>query len=1152
MIGKLNVSVLNVNIVGGMYSTIYHITLVTVVLLFLSNSSTFAQKFNPQNLSEISNNQITISSNKLNRVLKYLDEYGYDKKSIELGDGKNAFLKDVIKGIPQYISTLNLQARKTTGVEYIQSATGLNLNVKGNGITVGVWDGGQALKDHIEFGGRLVNKNGAEYSNHATHVSGTIIAAGINESAMGMAPEANILNYYAFEDDLGPMAIEAANGLLLSNHSYALVLGWSYNPASASWSWFGGDAAVDDRFGFYSSSSRTIDEIAYNAPYYTMVWAAGNDRSDVGDGSKPPDGPYGIIGPYGVSKNVITVGAITGFDAYVDQSSIVMSDFSSWGPTDDGRIKPDIVADGVNVFSTSSSGVESYTSLSGTSMAAPNVTGSLAVLQDYYHQVSDTFLTSASLKSLIIHSAREAGTAGPDIQFGWGVLNALDAIKTIQGQNGVDTLLLNVKLIDQDTFSIELFSDGLTPITATLAWTDVPGDPGAPGTDKLLLKNDLDIRLIDDEGNITFPWFLDPKNPLNALKGDNVRDNVEKFEFINVKPRRYKLLVSHKNSLVNSEQSFGLTLTGGAISTNRQSEFYWISSFGNLSDIQNWSINSGGLPATNVALANSTIVFDNNSLLNDGDIVVLSESVSVENFIWLSNKNVTLDLNGDTLTITSQFKISGDNLIIRNGVLVYSSNKSDLVSLNFDGKDGTHLILDSNQSLKISSNVNLAGLTILSGEVSIESKGITVNNLNVSVNGGLFLTNNIISIDSSISILSEQFRSNNNVWELRDATGGSPFPIVFDDIFNVIGSSKFSGLFYIRKVVNQGHMLSVEGHIRVDSLIVEEGSNVSIMESDTLGVIKFIDIVSTALKPVSISGGAINNPSFIQVDFRNKLCFDNLILSNLDLVGDAIMNVGINSTLTNTTNFSEGNCESVLYANFNILNNCSQSVIHIDNTSEGSIISYDWMFVNGATVLNLENQDKPEVFYPREGLYDIILNVSNESDAHTFANTVRIDSNTMAAVRVVENSSGLVSDKAGDSYQWYMDGHKLLGDTLRTLSPVSSGSYQVAYFLNNNSCLNRISEPVEVLVTGLIFEDELNSQKVSIYPNPFTNNFKIDGLVKGDEVLIFDVSGNLLFDKNINDAKFVFDMTAYKGGLYIVKVIGVNFVFQKSLLKLNY
>ena len=818
-----------------------------IIFVLLLNSLAFAQNFNSSRLFEIAEKQTGIVNNNQKVIEQYLLENGLDKRIIDLGDGKMAVLKGVSGGVPQYVSTYNLQARKTTGVEHIQSTEGMNLNLKGTGITIGVWDGGKVLNNHFEFGGRLDNKDDVEISNHATHVSGTIIGAGINESAKGMVPEANVISYYAFVDDLGPMAMEAANGLILSNHSYGLILGWSYDSSSQSWGWFGGSGDVDERFGYYSNSSQTIDEIAYNAPYYTIVWAAGNDRNDEGDGSKSPDGPYNIIGPSAASKNVITVGAISGFDEYVDDNSILMSSFSSWGPTDDGRIKPDIVADGVDLLSTSSSGVESYTVLSGTSMAAPNVTGTLAVLQQYYRENADTFLTSASLKSLIIHSAREAGISqGPDMVYGWGVLNATDALQIMQNRNDIDTLLIDSMLVDQGTFEFDIFSDGITPITSTIAWTDYPGVPGVMGDDHLLLQNDLDIKLIDDEGNEVLPWMMEPGNPLIAQRGNNFRDNIEKIEFAGAQPRRYKLVVSHKGILVNSKQAFGLTITGGAINTNAQSEYYWISSSGEFLNSSNWSLNSGGSSAANLELSQSTVVFDNNSMLVDGGTITLTDNITVENFIWLSDKQVTLDLGGDTLAITGQFKIDKSNLIIRNGVINYMSNESDLLSLNFDGFDGLEFIINTQRDVTITSDINIHGLKFLDGNSTIMNKNISFTNLELHPSAELVLSNNNIIASGNILFNSGLLLSSLNLWQLKGGEISALSTVNFDDVVEVDAEVTFLGNYHVQKLINNGQSFSVNDHVTFDSLIMKEGSKLFISEGDTVEIIRHLYINSAS------------------------------------------------------------------------------------------------------------------------------------------------------------------------------------------------------------------------------------------------------------------------------------------------------------------
>ncbi len=148
-------------------------------------------------------------------------------------------------------------------------------------------------------------------------------------------------------------------------------------------------------FGFYSQVSRDYDKIAYNAPYYLIVKSTGNERDETGpypgqqywiyNGTdwvlsstrRDSDGDYDCVAHAAVAKNILSVGAVYDLrEGYSSPSNVSMSSFSSWGPTDDGRIKPDIVANGTALYSSISGHNASYGSMSGTSMSAPRATGS--------------------------------------------------------------------------------------------------------------------------------------------------------------------------------------------------------------------------------------------------------------------------------------------------------------------------------------------------------------------------------------------------------------------------------------------------------------------------------------------------------------------------------------------------------------------------------------------------------------------------------------------------------------------------------------------------------------------------------------------------------------------------------------------------------
>jgi hypothetical protein len=419
---------------------------------------------------------------------------------------------------------------------------------------------------------------------------------------------------------------EAAAGMLISNHSYGTPLGWEWRDGS--WRWMGAASADEDyRFGFYSNVSRSIDQVAYTAPYFLSVWAAGNDRNDAGDGSRPPDGPYDTIGPEGTAKNVITVGAVNGIPGgYTRTSDVVMTEFSSWGPTDDGRIKPDLVAKGRAVFSTNLN--DSYRSTSGTSMATPVVAGSLMLIQHLYHELSGgEYLRAASLKGLAIHTANPAGNGpAPDYSFGWGLLDVGKMAGFLTHLESERLKFIESTILDGEQLVYEFAYDGGGPIMATLSWTDVPGTPVSPQLNptNLMLVNDLDMRIVDEDGQVYFPWVLDPGQPVaNATTGDNFRDNVEKIRIANPPAGNYRIIISHKGSLDTGRQDFSLFLQSGDVPA--RTNLYWIGRNGNWSDPSKWSLTSGGAPADMVPGPDDHVVLDQNSFSEQGQVLTLDQ-----------------------------------------------------------------------------------------------------------------------------------------------------------------------------------------------------------------------------------------------------------------------------------------------------------------------------------------------------------------------------------------------------------------------------------------------------------------------------------------------------------------------------------------------
>ncbi|HTO34645.1 MAG TPA: S8 family peptidase, partial [Flavobacterium sp.] len=245
--------------------------------------------------------------------------------------------------------------------------------------------------------------------------------------------------------------------------------------------------------------------------------------------------------------------------------SVVVNSTSSQGPSDDGRIKPDIAGDGTNVFSTYDDNNNSYGTASGTSMASPNLTGSLLLLQEYYHQLHDVYMRAATIKGLVCHTAFDAGAVGPDPRFGYGLLDAKQSAETIAAASlavplaVVDELVLN----QGDVYSFEVFVDNPKKLKATISWTDVPGanKNNQLNSQTPVLVNDLDLRITKNE-EVNYPWKLQLSDiSAPAIKGDNIVDNVEKVEVDNASGT-YTIQVSHKGNLVNGPQAYSLIVTG--------------------------------------------------------------------------------------------------------------------------------------------------------------------------------------------------------------------------------------------------------------------------------------------------------------------------------------------------------------------------------------------------------------------------------------------------------------------------------------------------------------------------------------------------------------------------------------------------------------
>jgi hypothetical protein len=511
-----------------------------------------------------------------------------DPAAQALNRDPNIQLMYIDDGMPVYYEARNLDAARTISTDKVWPGGSRGYNLSGARTPAGrfaIWDVGGVLVGHAEFGGRVRQMDAAPDTNgHATAVAGTMVAAGLDPAARGMSYEA-LLDAYDHTNDLPEMAIAAADGLVLSNHSYGYSGGWYRVRENKKWYWYGDlniSTAEDFKFGFYGQHARAWDFIAYNAPHYLIVNSVGNDRGH--PGPEPGEGHYhwwhgewvwstdahqrdgGLDGYDTVSgqstaKNILAVGAVLDIPGgYQIPADVVQTSFSSWGPIDDGRIKPDIVANGDSLYTTTFTDSVDYRGASGTSLASPNVCGSINLLVDHYERIYRKLPQAATLKALVINSADEAGDhPGPDYQNGWGLMNTARAADAITASDRI----IEAELADGRAIAYRFFLSSGADVRTTIVWTDPPPAPlivRAVDTPTRSLVNDLDLRVERvGSGTVNKPWVLDPTVPAApAAQGDNVVDNVEQVDIANAPPGEYRITVSHKRFLPYGPQAFSI------------------------------------------------------------------------------------------------------------------------------------------------------------------------------------------------------------------------------------------------------------------------------------------------------------------------------------------------------------------------------------------------------------------------------------------------------------------------------------------------------------------------------------------------------------------------------------------------------------------
>ena len=421
---------------------------------------------------------------------------------------------------------LNYNSRAVHSVQALSATVGRNLS--GKGLVVGIGDNANPT-GHVDLAGKLILRTDQPIDVHGTHTSGIIAGGGIADPMFtGMAPRSRLV-----VNDFSNILVNAPTyvadfNMVLTNNSY-------YN---------GDVGCIGD--GDYNMLSSFVDDQELSFPKLLDVFAAGNDASFTCLAYPKSFGT--IKSGFQTGKNIMTIGSMY-------NGNYTIGGNSSRGPANDGRIKPELVACGVNVTSTVPN--NAYASITGTSQASPTAAGIMALFVERYRQLhGGAYPDGALIKTLATNNAVDLGNPGPDYTFGFGMISGRPAIEALeQNRYFVDSLSDSTNKI----FTVPSIPSGGYQLKVMLYWPDVPAAP----LSLYALVNDLDLTVTDPLGTVHLPMVLDTNAANvnnNASEGTDHINNIEQVTVNNPPPGNYSLKVSAWN-IPAGPQNFYLTYT---------------------------------------------------------------------------------------------------------------------------------------------------------------------------------------------------------------------------------------------------------------------------------------------------------------------------------------------------------------------------------------------------------------------------------------------------------------------------------------------------------------------------------------------------------------------------------------------------------------
>lgn len=415
---------------------------------------------------------------------------------------------------------------RVTNARDLWGGGSLALDLSGEGLIGWVYEGGDPYLEHLEFEGRvsLGNESTGDFTVHSTWSCGAIAGAGLHYGTRGAAYKSTLVS---FNTQSVP----------------STYLNWHYQWAQEVLT----TEALVTNCSFYAANGENElrDNACWHAPHHLLVQGTNYGSSMLASTS---------------TKNILTVGDIDCIAGCGGMSEVSESWCTASGPTKDGRIKPDIVSLCDTLIATyNSSAIEvpqqCYSYYSCTSGATAWTSGVMLLLQELYYELTQSFLSSYVVKSLVIHNAFDIWNEGPDYASGWGLLDASKSAEFLMLSNSCEDFQLHEsQLTNGEVHSWDIVIASDKPLKATLCWLDQAASQEDYLTPPSALVNNLDLRIYKLENSIPIEEYnafnLNPESPLAlATSGINDVDNVEQVIVQDPEPGIYRVEISHQDAL---------------------------------------------------------------------------------------------------------------------------------------------------------------------------------------------------------------------------------------------------------------------------------------------------------------------------------------------------------------------------------------------------------------------------------------------------------------------------------------------------------------------------------------------------------------------------------------------------------------------------